>query len=109
MSIQKDSKDSEDREIEEIEEQKKIMRMKMIYGALEQGWSVKKSDNDPRTFEFTRTKLLEEDYRGLIVFCKNNSLQPLNICDDIQKHLELKKKSDKKHERSVSAPITKSI
>ena len=89
---------------EEIEEQKKITRMKIIYGALEQGWSVKKSDNDPRTFEFTKTKSLEEDYKGLVVFCKNNSS---NICADIQKHLELKKKIEKKHERSVSTPVTK--
>ena len=89
---------------EDIEEQKKMVRMKMIYGALEQGWSVKKSDNNPRTFEFTKTKSLEEEYKGLIVFCKNN----INICDDIQKHLELKKKIEKKHERSVSTPVTKS-
>ena len=85
-------------------EEQKIIRMKIIYEALEQGWSVKKSDNDPKTFEFTKNKSLEEDYKGLVVFCKNNNS---NICDDIQKHLELKKKIDKKYERSVSTPIIK--
>jgi hypothetical protein len=94
---------------EETEEQKKLMRMKMIYGALEQGWSVKKADNDSKTFEFTKNKSLDDEYKGLVVFCKNSS----NVCDDIQKHLEnLKdkkadKKPDKKPERSISTPVTK--
>jgi hypothetical protein len=55
------------------------------------------------------SSLLNEEYKGLVIFCKNNSN---NICDDIQKHLENTKKTDKKpdikkHERSVSTPITK--
>jgi hypothetical protein len=41
------------KEDEQTEEQKKLLRMKMIYGALEQGWSVRKADNDSKTFEFT--------------------------------------------------------
>lgn len=97
------------------EERKKIMRMNIIYKALEDGWSVKKSDNDSKTFEFTKNKSLEEEYRGLVIFGRNNG----SICDDIQKHLEnlndRKKidkpdkvdKTDKKHERSVSTPVTK--
>lgn len=98
---------------EDTEEQRKLIRMKMIYGALEQGWSVKKADNDSKTFEFTKNKSLDDDYKGLVVFCKNSS----NVCDDIQKHLEnLKekkaekktdKKVDKKPERSISTPVTK--
>jgi len=101
---------STQKEEEETEEQKKLMRMKMIYGALEQGWSVKKTDNNSKTFEFTKNKSLDDDYKGLVVFCKNSS----NVCDDIQKHLEnLKekkadhKKADKKPERSISTPVTK--
>lgn len=36
------------------EEKKKLMRMKTIYKALEDGWTVKKSDSTPKTFEFTK-------------------------------------------------------
>jgi hypothetical protein len=93
---------------EQTEEQKKLLRMKMIYGAIEQGWSVKKADNDSKTFEFTKNKSLEEDYKGLVIFAKNTNS---NICEDIQKHLEnlkkIDKKTDKKHERSISTPIVK--
>lgn len=94
------------------EEQKKTIRMNIIYKALEDGWSVRKSDNNSETFEFTKNKSLEEDYRGLIIFSKSNNA---NICEDIQKHLENlkeklkdKDKRDKKHERSISTPVIKS-
>ena len=87
------------------EEQKKILRMNIIYKALEDGWSVKKSNIDSKTFEFTKNKSLENDYKGLVIFSKSN------ICDDIQKHLENLKKCDErpneKGKRSVSTPIIK--
>lgn len=89
------------------EEQKKIIRMKIIYRALEDGWSVKRSDTDSKTFEFTKNKSLDDKYKGLVIFGRNGSA---NICEDIQKHLEnlsSQKKAEKKYERSVSAPITK--
>jgi len=92
------------------EEQKKLVRMNIIYKALEDGWSVKKSDNNSKTFEFTKNKSLEDDYKGLIIFSKSN------VCDDILQHLENIKKiekssektSEKNHQeskRSVSTPI----
>ncbi len=64
------------------EDQKKLIRMNIIYKALEDGWSVRKSNNEAKTFEFTKNKLLEDEYKGLVIFSK------ANICDDIQKHLE---------------------
>lgn len=91
-------------------EQKKLMKMNIIYKALEEGWSVKKSDIDSKTFEFTKNRSLEDDYKGLVIFSKTN------ICDDVQKHLdnvkkngEKEKKIDKfdKSKRSVSTPIIK--
>ena len=73
----------------EEEEHKKQMRMNIIYKALEDGWAVKKSENDSKTFEFTKNKSLKDDYKGLVIFSKSNiSTNGLNICDDIQKHLE---------------------
>jgi archaellum component FlaF (FlaF/FlaG flagellin family) len=98
----------------EEEEEQKLTRMSMIYKALEDGWSVRKTDNTDKTFEFTKYKSLENDYKGLVVFGRNNNsfTQVNNICDDIQKHLENKiktniniKKTDSK--RSVSTPVTK--
>ncbi len=95
------------------EEQKKTMRMNIIYNALEDGWSVKKSNVDSKTFEFTKTQQLENDYRGLVIFSKSN------ICEDIKKHLEnistqrdIKKNDEPqrindKSKRSVSTPIIK--
>lgn len=93
------------------EDKKKAMRMNIIYKALENGWSVKKSSNDSRTFEFTKSQSLDNDYKGLVVFSKSN------VCEDIQKHLENVKKHEQKHEqryvkkpegkRSVSTPIIK--
>ncbi len=100
------------------EEQKKITRMSIIYKALEDGWVVKKSNNDSKTFEFTKNKSLKDDYKGLVIFSKSNmsDVSGLTICDDIQKHLEnIKRSDDKKDEkddnksskRSVSTPIIK--
>ncbi len=95
------------------EEQKKQMRMNTIYKALENGWSVKKSGNNSKMFEFTKNQSLKDDYKGLVIFSKSN------ICDDIQKHLEnididkkdidkkVKDKGDKNSKRSVSTPIIK--
>jgi hypothetical protein len=89
------------------EDQKKMVRMNIIYKALEDGWSVKKSNADSKTFEFTKNKLLDNDYKGLVVFSKTN------ICEDIQKHLENIKNDHKIDEqkaiskRSVSTPIIK--
>ena len=39
----------------EEEDKKKTIRMKTIYKALEDGWTVTKSDKAPKTFEFTKT------------------------------------------------------
>jgi hypothetical protein len=97
---------------EEDEEQKKQMRMNVIYKALEEGWSVKKTGNDSKTFEFSKKKSLKEDYKGLVIFSK--SAGP-NICDDIEKHLENIERTDEKKgekgaknsKRSVSTPIIK--
>jgi hypothetical protein len=104
----KDDKD-DDKDDDKVEEdQKKLIRMNIIYKALEDGWSVRKSGTDSRTFEFTKNKSLENDYKGLVIFSKSN------ICDDIQKHLENIKRSDDKKtdkkpdtKRSVSTPIIK--
>ena len=96
------------------EEQKKITRMKIINDALEDGWTIKKSDIGPKTYEFTKNKLLDDDYKGLVIFSKSNTLgTSFSICNDIQKHLEnIKKHSlldEKKPDtkRSVSTPIIK--
>jgi hypothetical protein len=88
------------------EEEKKTIRMNIIYKALEDGWSVKKSNVGSKTFEFTKNKLLENHYKGLVIFSKSN------VCEDIQKHLENIKRDDKldldqKGKRSVSTPIIK--
>ncbi len=39
------------------DELKKKLRMKTIYKALEEGWTVKKSSSEPRTFELTKDTL----------------------------------------------------
>lgn len=85
-------------------EEKASERMKIIYKALEDGWSVKKSNTDSKTFEFTKNQSLENDYKGLVIF--SNSINC--ISEDIQKHLEnIKKYDHKKPERSISTPIIK--
>ncbi len=88
------------------EEQQKIVRMNVIYSALENGWSIKKSVTDSKTFEFTKNQLLDDEYKGLVVFSKSD------VCKDIQSHLENIKKNenkkiDEKGKRSVSTPIIK--
>ena len=40
-----------------IEDEKKSIRKNYIYKALEEGWTVKKDPNIPKTFEFTRGNL----------------------------------------------------
>lgn len=84
---------------------KKKMQMDVIYKALEDGWSVKKMNNE-KTFEFTKKQnQLEEKFKGLVIFSKNKT----NICEDIQKHIEnLDVSKDKKYERSFSVPNKKS-
>ena len=90
------------------EEDKKMSRMNVIYKALEDGWTVKKSPVDSRTFEFTKNQSMDFNYRGLIIF----STKP-SICEDIQNHLENLRKSDRGHsappakKRSISTPIIK--
>lgn len=87
-----------------MDESNKLLQMDVIYKALEDGWSVKKSAN--KTFEFTkRHTQLDDKYKGLVVFSKNNG----KICEDIQKHIENTRESmDKRYERSVSVPVKKS-
>lgn len=101
----------------DIEEQKKIIKMNIIYKALEDGWSVKKSNSDSKTFEFTKNDSINKDYNGLIIYSKSS-----NIYQDVQKHLDCIKNykfnkkehkdnqdKEKKNERSISVPLTKNI
>lgn len=39
-----------------VEDKKTYERMKFIYKALENGWTVKKIDTDSKTFEFSKKK-----------------------------------------------------
>lgn len=39
-----------------FEDKKTYEKMKFIYKAIENGWSVKKSNNDEKTFEFSKKK-----------------------------------------------------
>jgi len=105
---QEENQENQEENQENQEERKKMIRMNIIYKALEDGWSVKKTENNSKTFEFTKNKSLENDYKGLVIFSK--SANNKNICDDIQKHLDNLKtseKSEKKPTRSVSTPIIK--
>ena len=88
------------------DEQKKLTRMHIIYKALEDGWTVKKSNNNPKTFEFTKNQSLGMDYRGLIIYSNKTT-----ICEEIQQHLESLKESEGsvKAKRSISAPIKTNI
>lgn len=78
-------------------------KMKIIYNALENGWSIKKSDTINKAFEFTKDVPIEEDYKGLVVFSKNS------MPEDIENHIRnidrIKKQKSKK--RSISAPVYK--
>jgi hypothetical protein len=76
------------------EEDKKNERMKIIYKALEEGWTVKKSDNDKKTFEFSKN--ISNNFKGTIL---HGSPLLLNNIQDIQ--------NSKKITKSVSAPIFK--
>lgn len=87
------------------EEDKKTLCMNVIYKALEDGWSVKKSDIGSKTFEFTKNGMINNDYKGLVVIGKN-----YNIMDDINNHLEQLRRCDiKRYEskRSISVPVKK--
>lgn len=83
------------------EEQKRITRMNIIYKAIEDGWSVKKSNKDSRTFEFTKT--VEKEHKGLLIIGKSTN--------DVQKQYEninsvIDDKNDKNDKkRSMSTPI----
>lgn len=85
------------------EEYKKTLRMNIINKALEDGWSVKKSNSDSKTFEFTKNESLENDYKGLVIFSKSN------ICEDIQKHLnnleKIKNSKMTKLKKIISSPL----
>ena len=51
---------------------------------------------DSKTFEFTKSQSIEDDYKGLVVFSKSNKIgDRQNICDEIQKHLENIKRNEK--------------
>jgi len=93
--------------IKDDAEQKKLNRMQIIYAALEDGWTVKKSDINPKTFEFTKNQSLDIHYRGLIILSNKTT-----ICEEIQKHLGAlschKELNHKTKKRSISAPILKS-
>jgi hypothetical protein len=62
------------------EEIKKNVRMNTIYKALEEGWTVKKSEKDSKTFEFTK-------------YSKNRNMSNSPV--------------SKNSRRSISAPIVK--
>lgn len=90
---------------EEEQERKKIY-MDVIYKALEDGWSVKKSDNGSRTFEFTKNKKLHDDFKGLLVVGNNE-----HMMENIQNHMDqldlIRSRKAKKKARSISTPVTK--
>jgi hypothetical protein len=92
---------------------KNLSRMNVIMAALNDGWTVKKSSLDSKTFEFTKNQSMDLNYRGLIIF----STKP-SICEDIQNHLDNlnnvhKKIRDSQNmpkdrtKRSISTPISK--
>jgi len=79
----------------------------VVFKALDDGWSVKKSSNDTKTFEFVKKQSLGDDYKGLVVFLGGGNIDE-DICNNVQKHLELKssvKEEIKKGKRSISTPI----
>lgn len=91
---------------EDNNDHRKITKMNIIYKALEDGWSVKKSGINSQTFEFTKSHSLDEHYKGLVIFTKEN------ICNDIQNHLEnlknhesLEKTKKVNSKRSISTPV----
>jgi hypothetical protein len=90
------------------DEKKKLEeRMHIIYKALDDGWTVKKSSTDSKTFEFTKNQSLNINYRGLIIFSNKPA-----IFEELQKHLSVlnsyKGSDDRNFKRSVSTPILKS-
>ncbi len=106
------------------EDKKKIndnLKMEVIYKALENGWTVKKSSTDSRTFEFSKSDLIKTDYKGLLIFTKSNVCE--DICANIKNHLEQlnhvnsnigsaklnQNEIIQKNKRSVSSPIVRNL
>jgi len=106
---------SEESKIDD-EDSKKLNRLNVIYKALEDGWTVKKSNINSKTFEFTKNQSLDSDYKGLVVFSNKAT-----ICEEIQQHLDTRKSIKmqgsqgtqesqeivQKTKRSISTPILK--
>jgi len=90
------------------DEEKKNIRMNVIYEALRNGWSVRKSDVGDSTFEFTKNQvpirpMTDDNKQGLIIFTKKTSL-----LDEIKQHFEnintIKNSKNNKLRKSVSTP-----
>ncbi len=84
--------------------EKKLERMNIIYKALEDGWTVKKSSLNSKTFEFSKNLSIDTQYKGLIIFSNNVSMY-----EDIQNQLSnIKHKNKNKNghmRKSISSII----
>jgi hypothetical protein len=85
------------------EEDKKTERMKIIYKALEEGWTVKKTNPDTKTFEFSKNNSTDPNFKGLVIY-SNSEL--LNKIHDISQSYRTDK-TDRKITKSASVPIFK--
>ena len=87
-------------------QEKEQARIKIIMNALNDGWAVKRSLTNSRTFEFTKNQSLDPDFKGLILF-------NINTYEDVQRQLDILQtvKKDKlvKSRRSISTPVVKNI
>lgn len=80
------------------EEDKKSERMKIIYKALEEGWTVKKTDKNKKTFEFSKS--ISDNFKDTVL---HGDHLLFNNIQDIKNNTQ----SGKKITKSASAPIFK--
>jgi hypothetical protein len=78
------------------------IKMSIIYKALEDGWSVKRSETDPKTFEFTKGigSSIENELKVI------KSIKSIVCKEILSKQLE-NEQSIPRSTRSVSTPIIK--